>query len=80
MQGIQLLLHSSAVSALSHWRLLEITGNYWRLLTQISTACTPLKKICMQGMQLLRLLHSSVRGVEEGIIPNHKAAGSPQPH
>jgi len=23
---------------------------------------------------------SSVRGVEEGIIPNHKAAGSPQPH
>jgi len=59
MQGMQLLLHSSAVSALSHWRLLEITGNYWRLLTQTSTTCTPLKKICMQGMQLLWLLHSS---------------------
>jgi len=23
------LLHSSAVSVLGHWRLLEITGNHW---------------------------------------------------
>jgi len=59
MHTMQLLLRCSAVSTLSHWRLLEITRNYWRLLTQTSTTCTPLQKTCSQGMQLLRLLHSS---------------------
>ena len=55
MHGMRLLwlLHSSAVSVLGHWRLLEITGYYW--ITDINMKSTEVQTSPMlaSGSQLL---------------------------
>ena len=50
------LLQSSAVSVLGHWRLLEITGNYWRLLTLTRKALKCKPHPCLHQMPNCQLV------------------------